>query len=212
MLCTYKELESLSEPLRSKVELCKLAGWLGRMAVGRWEDWDMIDPAPGALFAKFGLRAPEEIIDSARSVMQSAEMPATMGELPPAVSRAEPIAIRHVSYANLSSPRGDLLPLVLASMGISVSPVKPDQIAVEGEIIINCLGVPRKRLEPYLGSGVFADRRCIIADSVHCAEYKALARTISLPSSYAAMRAACYSILGENRQDDNAPAHQCSNC
>jgi hypothetical protein len=210
MLCTYKELESLSEPLRSKAELCKLAGWLGRMAVSRWEEWDTVDPAPGALFAKLGLRAPEEFIDPARTAMQSGEMTATMDDLPPSVAAAEPAAIRHASYANLSSARGDLLPQVLASMGISISPVKPEQIAVDGEIIINCLGVPRKRLEPYLGSGVFAGRRCIIADSVHYSEYKALARTISLPGSYAAMRAACYSILGESRQDDNAPAHQSS--
>lgn len=199
--CTYKELESVREPLRSKAEICKLAGWLGRIAVGRWEDWDVIEPAPGSLLAKLGIRSIDELLNSMRAQIESAETSVATNKDLPLAAGGEPEALRHCSYVNLSSPRGDALPHALASMGIRLQPVKPEHIAVEERIIINCLGVPPKRLEPYFGSGVFADRRCIIADARHFSEFQALARTVSLPGSYAALRAAGLSIFRNDLQD-----------
>jgi HD-like signal output (HDOD) protein len=197
-LSTYGELESLNEPLRSKVELCKLAILMGRIAAGRWEPWDVIEPMPGPIAAKLGLRSLDDILEQTRRDLpkpqpcQAAESPAQ-----PCEDAGKTIATRYAGYVTLSSSRGDLLPSILASLGVEVHPLKPESLAVEEHVIVNCLGVPAKRLAPYFGSGIFPVSRCVITDLSRFADYQALATTIALPGSAAALRGACRAVAAE---------------
>ena len=40
LLKDYSEMATVPEPTRTKAELVKLAIFVGRIAVGRWEAWD----------------------------------------------------------------------------------------------------------------------------------------------------------------------------
>lgn len=194
VLAAFADLHLLSEPLRSKAELCKLATWIGRVVVGCWESWDMIEPAPGSVLAKFGLRSVDEILETTKGSIENVGEAGDGPCLARQRSEAPPKPPRHAGYTTLSSPRADLLPQVLASMNVIVHPLKPEHIAIEEHVIINCIGVPAKRLEPYLGSGVFPVQRCIVTDPAHVAEYQAIGATVELPGSYAAFRDACFQI------------------
>jgi HD-like signal output (HDOD) protein/CheY-like chemotaxis protein len=197
VLSTFQELHLLNEPLRSKVELCKLAIWIGRVAAGRWERWDTIEPAPGSILAKFGLRSLDEILGAARAGIEEVGPRSIRSDMVRPTAEAVPESGRHASYTSLSSPRGDLLPHVLASMGLAVHPFAPEDIAVKENVIINCIGVPAKRLAPYLGSGVYPAKRCIFSDAAHIQEHQAIGLSLELPGSYAAFSDACYGVASE---------------
>jgi hypothetical protein len=197
-LSTYVELELLNEPLRSKVDVCKLAILMGRVAVGRWEPWDVIEPMPGPIAARLGLRSLEDILEQTRCDLQKPQFRQAAAESPaPPCEGADRKDIRYAGYVTFSSSRGDLLPNILASLDVEVHPLKPECLAVEEHVIVNCLGIPPKRLAPYLGSGIFPAKRCMITDLSHFADYQALATTIALPASAAAVRDACHAVAAE---------------
>jgi HD-like signal output (HDOD) protein len=192
-LCRYDELSTLGEPLRTKAELCKAAVFLGRLAVGRFEAWDAIEPIPGSVLARLNLRACHDLIDQARANLGRID---SVGESPAAARTAHVgrAAEGELGYVSLSSRRGDFLPDLIASLGRAVEHLEPECLAMDRCIVVNCIEVPAKRLVPYLGSGLFADTRLIVTDRRHLDEYKSLGNAVSVPMSYAALRAACDAI------------------
>ena len=46
LLKDYNALIAAPEPIRTKTELVKLATFIGRLAVGKWEPWDLVDVRP----------------------------------------------------------------------------------------------------------------------------------------------------------------------
>jgi HD-like signal output (HDOD) protein len=189
----YDELSTLGEPLRTKAELCKAAAFLGRLAVGRFEVWDAVDPIPGSVLARLNLRACQDLVDQARANLKRidpvGESSATKGtDGPVQAARTE------IGYVSLSSRRGDFLPEIMASLGLSLEQLEPECLAMDRCVIVNCIEVPAKRLVPYLGSGLFADMRLIVTDRRHLDEFKSLGNAVSVPMSYAALRAACAAI------------------
>ena len=192
-LSGYDTLQSLSEPLRTKVELCKIAAIVGRVAIGRWEPWDVIEPTPASVLAKLNLQSINEIVEQTRINLHDVD---SLGEptgiaTVPVEMRLNEDGIGRIGYVSLSSQRGDILPEILGSMGLLVHLLQPECLAVEGHIVVNCIEVPAKRLAPYLGSGLFADSRLIVTDARHAGEYQYLGGVVSVPKSYAAVQKAC---------------------
>jgi hypothetical protein len=192
-LSRYDELATLGEPLRTKAELCKAAAFLGRMAVGRFEAWDAIDPIPGSVLARLNLRACHEFVEQARANL---EQIGSGGESPAGNREDGSVhaAQGQIGYVSLSSRRGDFLPDIIATSGWTLERLDPECLAMDRCIIVNCIEVPAKRLVPYLGSGLFADTRLIVTDRRHRDEYKSLGNVMSVPMSYDALRTACEAL------------------
>ncbi|HVX16050.1 MAG TPA: HDOD domain-containing protein [Pirellulales bacterium] len=190
-LSSYDELQSMSDPLRTKVELCKIAGLVGRIATG-WEPFDVVEPAPGAVVARLNLPPLAEIVEETRAALEHLDVAATGQD-----GMEAETPLRSVGYVSLSSRRGDILPEVLASMGLTVRPLEPERLAVEGNIIVNCGDVPAKRLAPYLGSGLFAETRLVVTDLRHLEDYRRMGTAIRFPMSYAALMAACEAVAAD---------------
>jgi hypothetical protein len=192
-LSRYEELSTLGEPLRTKAELCKAAAFLGRLAVGRFEAWDVVEPIPGSVLARFNLRAARDLVIQTRANL------ARINPVGESSGEPKPNSPWHavqpgLGYVSLASRRGDFLSDILDSMGLAVQQLDPECLAMDRYIIVNCLDVPARRLAPYLGSGLFADRRLIVTERRHLDEYKSLGTAMAVPASYAALRAACEGV------------------
>ncbi|HWB12208.1 MAG TPA: HDOD domain-containing protein [Pirellulales bacterium] len=189
-LSGYEALSNLGEPLRTKVELCKAAAFLGRLAVGRFEAWDLVEPIPGSVLARLNVRACRDLVSRTRANLARIDDAGKQPTTSDSVSSGG-TAPPNVGYVSLASRRGDFLPGILESLGLAVEEAEPECLATDRYVVVNCLDVPAKRLVPYIGSGLFADTRLIVTDSRHLDDYKSLGTAVSVPASCAALRAAC---------------------
>jgi len=66
---SYETTRKLEEPMRSQVQVVKLAALMGRMAAGAWEPWAQIEFPPGDVLAHLGLSdsALNKIIEQTKS-------------------------------------------------------------------------------------------------------------------------------------------------
>ena len=199
----YDEIEALDEPLRSKVELTKLAGLIGRLAVSRWEPWELVDPMPGPVYVRLNLMPIDELVAESRAEFQAIlelKTESAGGSSPTNATRQGGDS-RRVGYATLSSQKGDVLPELMQSMGLAVNILEPEAIPVETNLVINCHGVPARRLAPYLDQNASNERRLIVTDSRHSAEYVAFGRVVSLPCSHSHFSRACAAVAAETLDD-----------
>lgn len=193
-LSPYDDLESLGDPLRSKVELCKIAAFVGRIAVGQFEPWDLVEPVPASVLARHNLHTCAEIVEQTRINLGELTSDDTSPQRSPTSSNALSVSATALGYVSLSSHRGDFLPDIFRSMGLAVTPLEPEFLATGGSAVVNCLDVPAKRLMCYWGSGLLADSRLVVTDRRHLPEFQSLGPTASMPISYAALSARCRAI------------------
>jgi hypothetical protein len=165
------------------------------VAVGQFESWDTIEPAPGSVLAKLNLQACGDLVEETRAslsrLFSSGEMAApAVPESPSSRTTSD----RCIGYVSLSSRRGDFLHDILMSMGLAVERLEPECLATDRKTVVNCIDVPAKRLAPFLGSGLFADSRLVVTDRHHFDEHRSLGTAVKVPISYAALRAACEAV------------------
>jgi len=61
----YHEVEELDEPLRSQVELVKLAEILSQISVRGWHGWDLLELPPANTLAHLRISSPTDILNEA---------------------------------------------------------------------------------------------------------------------------------------------------
>ena len=66
-LSDYADLARLPEPMRTKAELVKLAIVVGRIAVGSWESWDLVELPSSRLLNRLGIAFVDEIIEQTKA-------------------------------------------------------------------------------------------------------------------------------------------------
>ena len=189
----FSALAHLSKSTRSKTELVKVAILLGRLAVGRWEHWDLLRFPAASVMSRIGIRNVAQIIRQAKAdVGKLAEFHPGGKSKPSAAD--PPIQRRAVAYCNFSGNREDLLAELLLSLGY-----QPKECSVANlrqlreRPIVNCLGA---------ASAQFAALRTkndaiVIADDDKCDQFRRLALTVGLPNSYGRLRDALQRELAE---------------
>jgi DNA-binding response OmpR family regulator len=181
----YAALARLQEPTRTRAELVKVAVVLGRLAVGRWESWDVVQLPPPRVLKHLRLKDIQDIIRRTRS-----EVDQLAGFCPSRQAAAKkpklPADVRPVAYCNVSD-RGDddLFVELLPSFGFEPQVCTVDQLPeVTQRCVINCLAAPGAR---FAARG--ADSNTVIVTNEDDREvYACLAPTIALPASYARIR------------------------
>jgi HD-like signal output (HDOD) protein/ActR/RegA family two-component response regulator len=190
---SYVELEGVSEPLRTKAELIKIAALIGELAAGKWEPWRGVEIPSTSVLARLNLRdigtlvheTRTELPEFAKSQPRKAPLRGPFGPV------AQPSPNCTLAYLPLSHGRFDFLEEIIRLMGIELITVSPESLATFDAVVVNCLGVPAKRLAGLLSTVADGQERLIITDEHRLSEYSGLGDTLALPASYAALQHQC---------------------
>jgi HD-like signal output (HDOD) protein/DNA-binding NarL/FixJ family response regulator len=189
----YRTLVCLPEPLRTKVELVKVAVLIGRIAVGKWEPWATVDFPPPAVLNRLRIDSLSTVIELTKKNLEQlvrSRSPANASKPLQNHCPAAPIC-RRLAYCNLSGQPFDFLAEIVPSMGISLDPYGAEIVQTDENVLLNCLGLP----DMLLGQG--QGRWVMLADPAENNNYSRYGHCISLPCSYQALRAACWEISEE---------------
>lgn len=191
---SYHQLERLNEPLRSKVELVKIAVLIGQLAVGKWDPWRLVEIPPVAVMARLDLSGIEELLAQTKSDLQAAisqRGAAAMRSSKPLMPNYRAKAAAEIAYLRIGSTRFDFVREIIRSAGIEPIECTPEDLELHDRAIIACLGLPANRLGELLPECSAAQRRLFIADAGHSADYASLGASIALPASFQVIRSGC---------------------
>jgi hypothetical protein len=185
----YDDLASLEEPLRTKVELIKLAILVARIAVGRWDSWDQIALPGSTVLKHLNISSLESIIEQTASDLEQLVSfqakprgadSATRGK---GDSAAKPPP---TAYCNLGTNRCDLLRELLQRAGCEITELGPEELKVCGNALVNCLGADAGELESRFSKDTSA-KLVAVTDAENDEDFARFVKTLCLPTSYAAL-------------------------
>jgi DNA-binding response OmpR family regulator len=169
----YRELTTLTEPLRSKVELLRLAELLGIMTTGVIEPWDEIEfPLPETL-ARLRPDDLTEIVESARMDLDQLAGP----------QAARPL-ITYVRYRNVDAQSHDLLALLLHALDTKLIRVSREEACAPQPVLVNCLDVSEEHLLWFLDDAIPDSRRVLVCSTPLPAHAESWGPVIQLPCSF----------------------------
>jgi hypothetical protein len=180
----YASVARLLEPMRTKAELVKVAIFVGRLAVGRWESWDLVRFPPAIVLDRLHVREVEQLVQQTRlDVSRLAEFhPGGKSAKKPA---AEPAHQPSVAYCNYTGHDADLLKEFLPALGVQPQAyTSSDLRQIEEPLVANRLGVDPSQFA--------AQRLCnistIFAEKNKCQAFSTYAPAIGLPNGFSHVR------------------------
>jgi HD-like signal output (HDOD) protein/CheY-like chemotaxis protein len=200
---SYEEIAGLEEPLRTRVELIKLAIFAGEIAVGRWASWDEIEPPSTQTLAR------HQITDFTRVIEQTREDLQLMAESQKRNKRAASVdviaaetSLRAVCYQRAGDTRNDWLPVLLASLGFETIPAAASESADVPQLMVNCLAAQSGELtELFRGEHRNWSKATFLAAAKDAPKLQEWGTVASLPTSVAALSALCDEIATDNLLD-----------
>lgn len=176
----YSSIVRLLEPMRTKALLVKVAIFLGRLAVGRWESWDFVRFPPDAVIERLRIRDIDQLVAQIRiDVARLAEFhPSGQSSRKKTVRKIE----RHpVAYCSFSAHSADLVKEFLPSVGIDPQPHSiSDPGLFDEPLVANCLGADPANFAAQNVSNL----AIIFADETRCEAFSGVAPAIGLPNSF----------------------------
>lgn len=194
----YPSLSILPDPMRAKVELVKLSILLGQIAVGSWEDWELVEIPPRHVLERLGIDDIGRIIEQTE-----AQLPGIAGfpmeSRPSAARDVHPWpASRQIAYYNLSKEPFDFLAEIVPSMGIILH---PGDLVDVGELPHNVLVNRIGDWPEQFTARIFDSARCgkilFVRDAETMKDVGGIGTNIAVPCSYAALRSACWEVAAE---------------
>jgi HD-like signal output (HDOD) protein len=193
ILNDYPALSRLPEPMRTKVELVKLAILIGQIAVGSWEDWDQIEFPPRQVLDRLGIDDVGIIIEQAEA--QIAGIANFRSDSQTKVHHPR-LELRRLAYCNLSEERFDFLAEIVPSMGIKLNPADFKTRKLHGSALVNRIGaVPTQSTTTYFKN---CDEVVFVRDADRMANVGNVGVNIAVPCSYAALRSVCWEAASES--------------
>jgi hypothetical protein len=188
----YSTLARTPEPTRTKAELVKLAAFVGRMAVGRWEPWDVVEPPPIRSLQRLRISRIADVIERTKDDLK--QLTVSHANQPTEDQPVEPPS-RQLDCCDLSGLDYDVLGAMLPSMGIqAVIHLEHALGHVERTALVNCIGAPARRLA---GLTQRSSRSLVVTDAERTDSYKEDGSTFILPASFARLRTACLEASSE---------------
>ncbi len=186
----YAELAEAPEPMRSKVELLKLAVLVGQIAVGSWEPWDLVQLPPKHVLERLRIDDIGVIIEQTKSQLPGiAHFRSDTTEDPS--DSAEPSAPpRQLAYSNLSEEPFDFLVEIVPSMKIQLILPTLKSGKLVGSALVNRIGVHPDRSTARLLDN--CEAIVFVRDADEMPEADKVGTNVALPCSYAALRSACW--------------------
>ncbi|MEX0820471.1 MAG: HDOD domain-containing protein, partial [Pirellulaceae bacterium] len=165
VLIPFSGVCRLDEPLRKKVALLKLGVLVGRLAVGRWEPWDVVDLPGDDVTTSLGndaiLNAIVQTKGGLFKVVHFRKHAATDDSSRSSDKRRTPL---RVSYCSVSRRKIDFLRHVAASMDIVLQARDETEYQAGKPVLVNGIGCPSQALAPYLTNKRGCRHQVIVGD------------------------------------------------
>jgi HD-like signal output (HDOD) protein/DNA-binding response OmpR family regulator len=189
----YSAIARLTEPIRTRAELIKLAILLGRFVVGEWQDWDLVQLPSPAVMKRLKIADPIGIISRARQNLERLAAFSIHHEKPPVLKQLVDCQLR-TAYCKLSPAKCDFVLQLLPCLGIKTQRCDlKDVERCESTAVINCIGAPHRRLRS-LKPGA----RCLVlTDSTRWERIAQSTPAFALPNSFGRLRRAFLHASGQ---------------
>ncbi|HUE17817.1 MAG TPA: HDOD domain-containing protein, partial [Planctomycetaceae bacterium] len=174
--------KSLPEKERMRCELLKLAIIMGRLAVGLWEPWDLVEIPPSSVLKRLGIRSFPEIIAETRTKVQ--ELTSKDMDLHHFDSPEVNSVTRSVGYWNPSSESCDFFRELFPAVG--VAPVCGG-LEAEEVVIANCLDCDPSEFSRHLDLRGLQNVVVITTESKR-RQFAGACRVVALPTSFGRLR------------------------
>jgi HD-like signal output (HDOD) protein/FixJ family two-component response regulator len=180
----YASLVRLSEPLRTKTELIKLAVLAGRLAVSAWAAWDLVELPSSVVMMRLRIESFRDVVEAVRR---------NRGASPD----TSPGVRRSFTYYHLAGGSDDYFALVMESLGIKLSPTSRDICEADPPVLVNCLDAPLHRLSSRMnpGSGV---RPLIVCNADAAEKCSQFGIPFPLPGSFSSLSQLIDGVLPTN--------------
>lgn len=183
---SYGELNTLTEPLRTKVERLRLADLLGQMAVGYFEPWDQMEfPTPETMrrLRNYDLTS---IRENARHELESVDGGVdSLSLCCQAINATRPTS--EVRYFKLGAEPHDFLADLLEGMGINTVRVSRDVACRPEPVLVNCLDASSERLSWFLDDAIAETGRPLICNSALPLHFEAWGAVVQMPCSFSTL-------------------------
>jgi HD-like signal output (HDOD) protein len=198
-------LAAVPEPLRTRVELLKLAVAIGQLAVGEWEPWDRVESPPELVLKRSGCSTLAAMVGWTKNRLE--EMAAlslqslVLKRRPPCPNAAARLS-GELAYCCLSPQPSDYLAEIVSSTGIRLIPRRLEDLDAHDGVLFNCLWAFPHRLAKRYGGESAGNTRLIVTDVTHvrpCARY---GRVLALPTSYGSLCRACRDVSASSGTAD----------
>ncbi len=198
----YASVSRLLEPMRTKAELVKVAIFIARLAVGRWESWDYVQFPPAAVLDRLRIRDVADLIRQTRSdVARLAEFHPG-GKLPKR-KPAPAIEPQPVAYCNFADHGFDLVREFLPALGLEPQPYDFSDLRLfEAPLVANCLGVDLPHFVAHRTNNV----AIILADEKKSEDFGHYGPVIGLPNSFQRMRDTLLTNIAQRSSEPAASA------
>jgi HD-like signal output (HDOD) protein len=181
----YASVARLLEPMRTKAELVKVAICVGRLAVGRWENWDCVQFPPATVLERLGVREVEQLIRQTRSDVSRLAQFDPGGKSTNKKQAATSQPQQPVAYRNFSRHETDLLKEFLPALGFELQPYTASDLRqFDHPQIANCLGIEATQFAAQRTNNIST----IITDRAQCESFARYAPAIGLPNSFGSLR------------------------
>lgn len=183
----FHALGHLPDALRRQVEFIKLAVFIGEIATGQFESWDLVDIPPASVLSRLGISALDTLLEHCRNdldaiVSWNADQP---GKPRGALSTAVPLPSYCVAYKSLCAGPVDLIPQITACDGIHLMPIADETAPVETRVT-NCLGTPVQELVKQLHSTT--GQALLLATREQADRLRRFGQVLVMPCSYGLLR------------------------
>lgn len=174
----YVELAKLETHRRRQVELVKLAVFIGWLAAGKWEPWDLVEVPIRSVIDRLGVNSVRQIAEATREELDRLCSPSSWAK------DAPPSELTHVGYARAANRGFDFVAELLPALGLTpvYSEVEAQQLT-----IMNCLGASAVDARPTQNP----NRTIFLCDSSNETAFASQGQTLILPTAYARFAAAC---------------------
>jgi hypothetical protein len=184
---SFAELSRLSEPIRTKVELLKIAIVLAEHAVERWSPWDHVELPPPPLLARHGLEQAGELIAEIRNDLSGLPRLGGLSEnASPAKLSPRPDG-KPLAYARLAAGSYDFLCPLTSSLGYDVRQVLPQADEWPAGLVLNGTGATA----PALALPAALNKETLLVIDGPLPQAPSGIAPFPLPASIAAINAAC---------------------
>jgi HD-like signal output (HDOD) protein/DNA-binding NarL/FixJ family response regulator len=188
---SYDRVAELESPIRDRVEVIKVAVFVGQIAVGRWMPWDQIDPPPARVLTRLGVPHLVSLIEQTRTVMERVA--------PGGKARIKDEPSQRLRYCDLSGGRGDWMATLLQSLGFDTITPEPRNGQSAGGMVVNCLDAsPGEIVAAGRRQDCGGQERLFFVARNHANEIRESGMAMRFPASVAALKASCATLATSN--------------
>ena len=184
----YEQVALLSEPMRSQAELLKVAVFIGELAVGQWEPWDLLEFPSEAVLERLGISGIDQCIEQTKADLDAiARFHTTPLSAQEASVNAEQTQTERcqISCQNVNSFSGPMVAPLLASFGLRT--VEPSSAVPQ---IVNVIGSSAAAIETHLAT-LPETPALLLVDQSNGAVGSQMYPSVLVPCSYAELQVAC---------------------